>query len=111
MRIMRVNASGVRTFSSVARMAARDRAFPASVPPIPPVIAVFQILLRDDRLRDLLGESVSRSGHAARDGLPEDQQVGLEMLGARIAAGTRTDGVRLIEDQQRAETQGSEPPF
>ena len=53
-------------------------------------------------MRDLVGESVSCSGHAARDGLAEDKQVRLQMLGAGVAAWACADGVSLIEDQQRA---------
>ena len=52
--------------------------------------------------RDLVGEAPHARRHAAGDGLADDEQVGFEAVRARVAAGTRGDRVRLVDQQQGA---------
>ena len=101
MGIMRSKASLVRTFVSVARMAARESALPASVPPIPPV-SLSSRLWRAVHVGDFLRETVGRTGHAGSDGLTDYEHVGVEIFGASIAAGPSADGVSFIDDKKCA---------
>ena len=51
-------------------MAAMDSAFPASVPPIPPVSESCSLVMRAHALGDVRAEPVDSRRHAAGDGLP-----------------------------------------
>ncbi len=102
MGIMRSKASLVRTLVSVARMAASERALPASVPPMPPTSQFSSSCSSADAVGDFLRKSVSRAGNACADRLAEYDHVGLEILGARVAAGAGADGMGFVDDQKRS---------
>ena len=102
--IIRANASSVMTSPRVARMAASDSAFPASVPPDPPDIGVLPVRLRVDALGELLGEAVGARRDAGAEGLPDRHDVGLQAPRRGAPAGTRADRVRLIDQQRGART-------
>ena len=102
MGIMRSKASLVRTLVSVARMAASERALPASVPPMPPVSQSSRLVAFENHVGDFLRETVGRAGNSAADRLAEDEEIRVEIFGAGVAAGTGADGVRFVDDEQRA---------
>ena len=54
------------------------------------------------RCGDVVGETVDRGGYAAGDGLAQNDGIGLETVGAGIAAGTGRHAVRLVDDEKRA---------
>ena len=99
---MRAKASLVSTLDSVARIAANERAFPASVPPIPPTSQFSSSCLARNALGNFLREAVRRARNASANGLAENQNVGIEILRPRIAAGPRADGMRFVDDEQGA---------
>ncbi len=59
-------------------------------------------MVLENHVRDFLGEAVRRGGESAGDGLAEDEKVRIEVFGARVTAGSGADGVRLVNDKQRA---------
>ena len=65
-------------------------------------IAVFEAVALKNHVRDFLGEAVGRAGESASDRLAEDEEVGVEVFGAGVAAGAGADGVRLVDDEQSA---------
>jgi len=68
----------VRTDWSVARIAASDRAFPASVPPMPPVSASSMLPCAADPIRHLSRHSVDpAAGTPLAIGLPSVSMSGL----------------------------------
>ena len=99
------NAAGVRTCSRVARMAARESALPASVPPIPPTSNFPGECVRKCVGR-LLRCAVGGAGDAAADGLAEDEQIGMEIPFAGAAAGAGADRVGFVGDEEDAVAAG-----
>ena len=99
---MRAKAASVRTSPSVARTAASDSGLPASVPPMPPTSESSTVTVARTRAATACGHAVGADRHPAADGLADDQEVGLEAVGRGEAAGTGTEGVRLVDEQQRA---------
>ena len=83
-------------------MAASESALPASVPPMPTDVAVFQALPVQDALRDLIGKAVGCAGNATGNGFAEDQEVRLQILCPRVTTRASTDRVSFVEDEQRA---------
>ncbi len=75
---MRSNASSVMTLPSVARIAASDRALPASVPPTPPTSAFFQSVCSYDQVAHTLRHAVRAARDARPEGLADRDEVGIE---------------------------------
>ena len=88
---MRSNASSVSTSESVARIAASESTLAASVPPMPPVSTTSSVIVALHALRHLRGEAVGGGRHAAGERLADRQQVGLEVVRARVAARARRE--------------------
>ena len=89
------------TSPSVARAAASDSALPASVPPTPPVSSRSASAARI-ALGQLAAQAVGADRDAAGDRLAERQDVGVKPRAAVQPPGAGADGVRLVDDQQRA---------
>src|SRR5438445_4492989 len=81
-------------------MAASESALPASVPPMPPHIAVLKILASLNRLGNILGKAVRRAGHAAANRLSENEEVGIKVFDLSVATGSRTNRVGFVNDEQ-----------
>ena len=92
----------MRTSPRVARVAASDSAYPASVPPIPPTSESTTSSERVDPRADLVREPVGRDRDAAADRLADDEHVGIQTPETRGAGGAGTDRVGLVDDQERA---------
>ena len=104
--IIPTKASSVRTCSSVARVAATDRALPASVPPTPPVSMRSMPSWASDPVRELVAHAVRTRRDARRDRLPDRDDVRLEAPGQGAAARPGREGVGLVVDQERAVAPG-----
>ena len=61
---------------------------------------------RSDAVRHACGHAVGADRHAAADGLADDEHVGLQPVRGRHAAGTGAQGVRLVDEQERARLAG-----
>ena len=83
-------------------MAASDSAFPASVPPMPPVSQSSRFWFFAMASGDLFRESVGRARNSAGDGFAKNEKVGIEILGARVSSRPGTNGVSFIDDEQCA---------
>ena len=77
---MRANASSVSTSPSVARIAASESAFAASVPPIPPTSDVLQLDTTPRSAPQRVGEPVRGRRHAAGDRLADREHVRLQAV-------------------------------
>jgi hypothetical protein len=51
----------------------------------------------ENHVRDFLGEAVGRTWESACDGLAEDEEVGVKIFCASVAAGAGADGVRFVD--------------
>ena len=87
---MRSNASSVSTSPSVARIAASESAFAASVPPIPPTSTSSSSIATGEARGHLLREAVRGSGDAAGDRLADGDDVGLEAVRLRCSRRARS---------------------
>ena len=65
-------------------------------------IAVFEALALENHVRDFFREAVGRARDSAGDGFAEDEEIGIEIFGASVAAGPGANGVRLVDDEQGA---------
>ncbi len=95
-------AAGVMTCSRVAFIAAIDRPLPARVPPMPPTSMSSSSTDRAIRSAISAGEAEGAARDAAADRLADDEQVGVQVVRAGVAAGAGADGVGLVVDEQGA---------
>src|SRR5712671_621284 len=95
--IMRSKASFVSTLLKVARMARERTSDPAYV-------AVLQVVFvfGRDAVGNVLRETIGRARNASANSLAKDKHVGFEVFGPRVTARASADGMRLIDNQQRA---------
>src|SRR4030088_1869368 len=70
----------------------------------PAYVAVLQIIFVSGgyAVSNVVRETVGRARNASANSFAKDKHVGFEVLGPRIAAGSGTDGVGLIDDEQHA---------
>jgi hypothetical protein len=83
-----------------------DSALPASVPPTPAGVLVVRVGLGQHPAGRLAGDAERAGRHPAADGLAQRDHVRVQVPGRGATARAGRQGVRLVDDEQRARGPG-----